>query len=80
MNIVNILDYEQFSRASLEPGIWDYFHGGSGDEITLRENRCAFEHIKLLPRVLRVNMETTVQGTAISLPVLIAPTAFHGLR
>lgn len=83
MNIVNLFDYEQLAQASLEPVIWDYFAGGSGDEVTLRENRVAFERIKLLPRVLRdirsIDMRTTVQGTAISLPVIIAPTAFHSL-
>jgi 4-hydroxymandelate oxidase len=83
MNLVNLFDYEQLARASLKPEIWDYFQGGSGDEITLRENRDAFERIKLLPRVLRdvrsVDIGTVVQGTEVSLPVLIAPTAFHGL-
>jgi isopentenyl diphosphate isomerase/L-lactate dehydrogenase-like FMN-dependent dehydrogenase len=83
MNIVNLFDYENLAEISLKSGIWDYFHGGSGDEITLCENRAAFERIKLLPRVLRdvrsVDMKTTVQGTAISFPVLIAPTAFHSL-
>jgi 4-hydroxymandelate oxidase len=81
MSIVNLFDYEHQASLSLEPGIWDYFCGGSGDEITLRENRSAFDRIKLLPRVLRdvnsVSTRTTVQGTAISLPVMIAPMAFH---
>src|SRR5450631_3214588 len=81
MNMINLFDYEQLAQASLEPTIWDYFNGGSGDEVTLRENRSAFERIKLLPRVLRdvrsVNTGTTVQGTAIPFPVIIAPTAFH---
>src|SRR5438876_770466 len=83
MSLINLFDYEQLARASLETGIWDYFQGGSGDEITLRENRCAFERIKLLPRVLRdvhsVHVKTMTQRTEISLPVIIAPTAFHGL-
>ncbi len=39
MKIVNLFDYEQLAQASIEPAIWDYFHGGSGDEVTLRENR-----------------------------------------
>ena len=83
MTLVNLFDYEKISQESLKPEIWDYFQGGSGDEVTLRENRSAFERIKLLPRVLRnvssINMETTVQADAISFPVIIAPTAFHGL-
>ncbi len=83
MSLVNLFDYERFARAALKPEIWDYFQGGSGDEITLRENRDAFERIKLLPRVLRdvrsVDVGVVAQGTEISLPVIIAPTAFHGL-
>jgi len=83
MSLVNLFDYECLARTSLASAVWDYFDGGSEDEVTLRDNRSAFERIKLLPRVLRdvdtVNMETTVQGTAISLPVLIAPMAFHCL-
>lgn len=82
-HLVNLFDYEHLAQISLKPDIWDYFYGGSGDEITLKENISAFERIKLLPRVLRdvrsVNMETTVQGTAISFPVIIAPTAFHSM-
>ena len=54
MNMINLFHDEQLAQASLEPTIWDYFpNGGSGDEVTLRENCSAFERIKLLPRVLR---------------------------
>lgn len=80
---VNLFDYEQHARCSLKPEIWDYFQGGSGDEVTLRENRAAFERLKFLPRVLKdvrsVDMSTTIQGAEVSWPVIIAPTAFHGL-
>src|SRR5215470_15134664 len=83
MHLLNVFEYEELARETLEPASWDFFYGGSDDEITLRENRQAFQRIKFLPRVLRdvrtVKLGTTVQGTSISSPLLIAPTAYHCL-
>ncbi|HLJ34682.1 MAG TPA: alpha-hydroxy acid oxidase, partial [Ktedonobacteraceae bacterium] len=67
----------------IEPGAWGYYQGGSDDEVTLRECRAAFQRIKLRPRMLvdvrSIDMHTTVLGTPISMPVLVAPTAYHCL-
>lgn len=83
MHPINVFEYEQLARESLEPANWDFFAGGSDDEITVRENCQAFQRIKFLPRVLRdvraVKMETTVQGMGISSPLLVAPTAYQCL-
>ncbi len=83
MNPLNVFEYEQLARERLEPTHWDFLRGGSDDEITVHENRQAFQRIKLLPRVLRdvhaVKMETTVQGTVIPAPLFIAPTAYQCL-
>ena len=63
--------------------VWDYVAGGSGDQVTLRGNRAAFDRWRLLPRVLRglreVSTATTVLGQDITLPVLIAPSGRHRL-
>jgi len=71
------------SEERLEPGPWAYLAGGSGDEWTLRENRAAFERWTFRPRVLRdvsgVSTATTVLGTGLSLPVLVAPVAYQQL-
>src|SRR5205085_9107557 len=52
-------------------------------EVTMRANRKAFEQIQLRPRMLvdtsTCDMRTTVLSTPISMPILIAPTAFHCL-
>lgn len=81
--VINLFDYEALALARLDPATWGYYAGGSDDEVTLRENRAAFERIWLRPRVLvDVNccdLHTTALGTAVNLPVLIAPTAFHTL-
>lgn len=83
MGPINIFDYEKLAQAKLPPAVWDYYAGGSEDEVTLRENRAAFERIRLRPRVLvdcsTVDMSTTVLGTSVSMPILVAPTASHGL-
>lgn len=81
--LINLFDYEALAQARLERAAWDYYAGGSDDEITLRENRAAFARIRLCPRVLVdvdcCDLRTTVLGTPVALPVLIAPTAFHTL-
>jgi 4-hydroxymandelate oxidase len=71
------------ARARLDPVHWDFFAGGAGDERTLRANEEAFQSLRLVPRVLRAtgprNLRTTLFGTELSAPVLVAPTAFHRL-
>lgn len=61
--------------------VFDYYAGGAHDEITLRENRAAFERMTLHYRVLRdVSRRTTeveLFGQQLTMPVLLAPTAFH---
>jgi isopentenyl diphosphate isomerase/L-lactate dehydrogenase-like FMN-dependent dehydrogenase len=80
---INVLDYEELAKARVEPSAWDYFQSGSDDEVTLRANRTAFETIRLRPRVLidvsECNVQTTVLGTPTSMPILVAPAAFHSL-
>ncbi len=80
---VNVDDFEEAARARLDPGAYGYFAGGAGDEHTLRQNAAAFERWELRPRVLvdvdAITTATTVLGTEVSLPVLVAPTAFQRL-
>ncbi|BCJ49801.1 hypothetical protein Asp14428_12760 [Actinoplanes sp. NBRC 14428] len=71
------------AQAVLDPVYWDYFAGGAGDERTLRANEEAYARRRIVPRVLRGvgerDLRTTLFGTELTLPVLIAPTAFHRL-
>ena len=80
---VNVDDFEEAARARLEPGAYGYFAGGAGDEHTLRANAAAFAGWELRPRVLvdvgEVSTATTVLGTEVELPLLVAPTAFQRL-
>ncbi len=80
---INLLDLEMKARELLPQTVYDYFASGANDEITLRENRVAYERIVLLPRMLvyvsERNMGTTALGEPVSMPILVAPTAFQGL-
>jgi isopentenyl diphosphate isomerase/L-lactate dehydrogenase-like FMN-dependent dehydrogenase len=80
---VNVFDYERLAEARMAPDAWAYYSSGAGDEETLRANRAAFERIWLRPRVLvdvsTIDTHTSVLGTQVTMPVLIAPTAAHCL-
>lgn len=83
MDPINLQEYEDLAFERLEPTALDYYRSGSGDEVTLRANRAAFERIRLRPRVLvdvsACSLETTALGTPISMPIMVAPTAYHCL-
>ena len=80
-DLLNVWEYERAAEERLEPGAFAYFAGGANDEWTLGENLAAFTRWVLRPRVLVDVSETTttatVLGTELSLPVLVAPTAFQ---
>ena len=77
---LNLWDYERLAEERLDAGAWAYIAGGAGDEWTLRENTASFRRWTLRPRALvDVSGTTTaasVLGTPVSLPVVVAPTAF----
>jgi isopentenyl diphosphate isomerase/L-lactate dehydrogenase-like FMN-dependent dehydrogenase len=77
----NVSDYERLAEQVLDAGAFGYFAGGAGDELTLRENVAAYKRWHLRPRVLAgvdtVSTATTVLGTPVSMPVLVAPVAFQ---
>ncbi|MCW1923206.1 alpha-hydroxy-acid oxidizing protein [Luteolibacter arcticus] len=81
--VVSLDDYEALARERVEESAWAYLSGGAADELTLRENRAAFERLKLSPRILRdlagANTRLELFGRSYAHPVFIAPTAFHRL-
>ena len=83
MRPVNLFEYERLAEQRMDPAAWDYFATGVGDETTLRENRAAFERLRLRPRALvdvsSCDLATTVLGAPVSMPILVAPCAAHGL-
>src|SRR5262245_18019021 len=83
MSFISLQDYEQRARAELQPAHYDFFVGGAQNEVTVRENVAAFERIKLRPRVLRgpatCGLDIALFDVPLSMPVIVAPTAFHRL-
>ena len=86
VNPIEIIDVNELeARASMviPHGGFDYIAGGAESEKTLQRNISAFDDIDIVPRVLRgvdkPDLKTSVLGIDISMPVIIAPAAAHGL-
>jgi isopentenyl diphosphate isomerase/L-lactate dehydrogenase-like FMN-dependent dehydrogenase len=77
----NAYDSEPAAAPRLQPGPLGYYAGGAGDEATLRDNLAAFGRWILRPRMLvdvaACSTATTVLGQEVSMPILVAPTAFQ---
>src|SRR4051812_1932743 len=75
--VVNISDLRRLAKRRLPRVVFDYIDGGADAEITLRENCRAFDTVTFRPRsavaMSSVDLGTTVLGTKISLPLLLAP-------
>jgi len=80
---VNLAELETAARDVLPAAAYHYFAGGAADEITLRENRAAFDRTALVPRVLRGAPGTTTTTTSVlggielATPALVAPVAYQ---
>ena len=48
----NIEDLRRIAKKRLPRAIFDFFDGAAEDETTLRENRAAFERVRLAPKML----------------------------
>lgn len=76
---VNVFEFEGLAKKVLPKPPFDYLSTGSEDEVTLRDNVAAYRRIRLLPPLLRgvatSDLSTTVLGTSISMPVMLAPVA-----
>jgi isopentenyl diphosphate isomerase/L-lactate dehydrogenase-like FMN-dependent dehydrogenase len=68
---------EDAARAVLADGPFGYVAGGAGQGATMAANRAAFDRYALVPRMLRDttarDWSTTVLGTAMPAPLLLAP-------
>ncbi|ESK91906.1 mitochondrial cytochrome [Moniliophthora roreri MCA 2997] len=81
--ILNLHDFEAVAKTVLPDKAWAYYSSASDDEITIRENRLAYQRIWFRPRILRdvtnVDWSTTILGHKSSLPVYISATALGKL-
>ncbi|HEY7648493.1 MAG TPA: alpha-hydroxy acid oxidase [Methylomirabilota bacterium] len=76
-------DLRPLARRRLPQAVFDYVDGGAEDEVTLRENRRAFEEITFRPRhavaVAVCDLRTRVLGFDLALPFLLAPVGYTRL-
>jgi len=75
--VLNIEDLRRVAKRRLPRVVFDYIDGGAEDEWTLRANCRAFEAVTLRPRCAVASpvcdLQTTVLGTSLSMPVILAP-------
>jgi 4-hydroxymandelate oxidase len=80
---INLFEYESLAKKHLSQMALDYYSSGAGDELTLQDNRAAFERYRLRPRMLidvsQRDLSTIILGQSLSVPILIAPMAFQCL-
>ncbi len=80
-SLVSLDDFETHARAVLPPLAADYFRSGACAEVTVRENREAWERLRIHYRVMvdvsRRSLATTMLGEPATMPVAIAPTALQ---
>ncbi len=67
LQLINLSDYETLAQTRIKPAAWDYIQGGSD----------------VRPRMLingsTCDLSTTVLGTPVSMPILVAPAAYQCL-
>ena len=79
----NIFDLRDMAMSRTPRGVFEFVDRGTEDEVGLRNNREAFERIKLKPRTLvdvsKRNQEIEFFGHKHKMPIGIAPTGTAGL-
>lgn len=81
MEPINLFEYEMLAKERMNPVYWDFYAGGSDDEVTMQANQADFARIRLRPRMLvdvtRCVTSTSVLGLPVQMPILVAPTSLH---
>jgi 4-hydroxymandelate oxidase len=81
--LVSLADHEAHASLVLDDKVKAYINGGAADEITLHENRQAWQRLRLAPRVLQPlaggHTRVPLLGRTLAHPILVAPMAYHRL-
>ncbi|MFI5035563.1 MAG: L-lactate dehydrogenase [Acidimicrobiales bacterium] len=79
----SVQDYRELARRRLPRQVFDYVDGGAFAEATLAANRDDLRALRFRQRVLRDvsdrSLATTVLGTELAMPVVLAPVGFAGV-
>lgn len=83
MDSVDFDALEGQAERNMPPASWAFCAAGADDEISVTENIHAWRALRLRPRVLRdvdnVDLRTSVIGTPVATPIMVAPTGRHKL-
>ncbi|GJG98403.1 alpha-hydroxy acid oxidase [Cupriavidus pauculus] len=80
---VSLGDYERRFHERVDPAIQAYIAGAAADGVTQRDNRLAFDRVRLMPSAFAdfagASTRSVLFGEVLESPILIAPTAYHKL-
>lgn len=83
MTVLSLDDFAIAAKDKLPQQVWEYLEGGVGSEVTVRENRTAFDRIRLNPHALidvsSIDTSLELFGLHLPFPILLAPAAYHKL-
>jgi L-lactate dehydrogenase (cytochrome) len=75
---LSVADVRELARRRVPRPIFDFVDGGAGEELTLRDNLRALSDVMIAQRTLvdvaRRDASTSILGTELSFPVMLAPT------
>uniref|UniRef100_A0A7S2JKB2 FMN hydroxy acid dehydrogenase domain-containing protein n=1 Tax=Cyanoptyche gloeocystis TaxID=77922 RepID=A0A7S2JKB2_9EUKA len=78
---VNVDDFHTVAKQTLPKMVYDYYASGAEDEVSLRDNRNAFQKYQFRPKILvdvsAQDLSTTILGHRTAFPILVAPTAMQ---
>ncbi|HEX5508593.1 MAG TPA: alpha-hydroxy acid oxidase, partial [Pseudolabrys sp.] len=83
MDSVDLDALEGTAKAKMPPASFAFCACGADDEISMLENIAAWRALRLRPHVLRdiakIDLSTTLLGTPVKTPIMVAPTGRHKL-
>mmetsp|Transcript_50824 Transcript_50824/g.122532 ORF Transcript_50824/g.122532 Transcript_50824/m.122532 type:complete len:366 (+) Transcript_50824:95-1192(+) len=84
LSAVNVDDFQILAKNKLPKDLYEYLSSGSDNEVTLQQNRVAFDtRWYLRPRVMRpvgkLSTSTTLFGIDVSMPLFVSPAGVHAL-
>ncbi|MSX38431.1 MAG: alpha-hydroxy-acid oxidizing protein, partial [Actinobacteria bacterium] len=79
----SVEEIHDIARRRLPRTVHDFIEGGAEDELTIGRNRKALQDLRFAPRTLvdvsTRSQETTLLGTPVSSPIVLAPVGLAGL-
>jgi 4-hydroxymandelate oxidase len=83
MEPINLEDLHELARELMPPASFGYYEGGADDEVTVADNRDAFQRLRIAYRTMvditQRDASTTLLGAQVRSPIILAPTALHRL-